>query len=67
MWVEIERGIHAEIDGDTITIFDGEHWAGAGRLVGGRIVDCAAQFGTPTETEEVYSALEDAIAAREEA
>jgi hypothetical protein len=37
-------------------------WAGSGKLRGGEIVDCGAQFcDDTTESESVYAAIEDAI------
>jgi hypothetical protein len=37
-------------------------WAGSGKLRGGEIVDCGAQFcDDTTESESVYASIEDAI------
>jgi hypothetical protein len=40
-------------------------WAGSGKLRGGEIVDCGAQFcDDTTESEAVYASIEDAIDAK---
>lgn len=59
--------VRAELAGDRISISQCDngswHHAGDGRVVAGRIVDCAARFGLLDcdVTDEVYEALDDAI------
>lgn len=56
--------IEAHVDGNRVTIYRDDVWAGEGRWQDGRIVDCPASFriadGSDV-TEDAYETLEEAI------
>ena len=51
-------GYEATVDGDKVSISRDGVWSGTGRWIGTRIEDCTANLG-----DDVYDALDDAIAA----
>ncbi len=53
--------ITATVDADSmVSISVDGVWAGDG-IWEGQIVDCAAQFGSDVQTDEVYDALDEAL------
>lgn len=50
-----------------ISIYANGVWAGEGRFLGGKIVDCPAVLGGSQDaSDEIYESIEDAIAAGDE-
>lgn len=63
---EAEFSCDARIVENRISIYADDVWAGDGRLSNGHIEDCAAILGGDQDTaEEIYEAIEEAIAANE--